>query len=91
MRVFVARSRPPYWPSFSPCGKGGPLLPVRRKAFDLTFVVPVTSAADSGGQLSLVEVPCAPGYKGVRHLHQNEDEGFWIIEGLLDSRSVEGT
>ena len=43
-----------------------------------------TTAADSGGHLSLVEVSCAPGYKGVRHLHQNEDEGFWIIEGLLD-------
>jgi N-acetylglutamate synthase-like GNAT family acetyltransferase len=42
MRVFVARSRPPYWPSFSPCGKGGPLLTVRREAFDLTSFVPVT-------------------------------------------------
>lgn len=42
------------------------------------------TAADSGGRLSLVEVTCAPGYKGVRHLHRKEDEGFWIIEGLLD-------
>lgn len=42
------------------------------------------TAADSDGRLSLVEVTCAPRYKGIRHLHQNEDEGFWVIEGILD-------
>jgi quercetin dioxygenase-like cupin family protein len=56
---------------------------VARWWFGMLAEIKATSA-DSGGQLTLVEVTCAPGYKGVRHLHQNEAEGFWIIEGLLD-------
>jgi quercetin dioxygenase-like cupin family protein len=40
--------------------------------------------ADTGGQFTLVEVTCPPGYQGVRHIHHNEDEGFWVLEGLLD-------
>lgn len=39
------------------------------------------TAADTGGQLSLVEVTCGPGYEGVRHVHHREDEAFWILEG----------
>ncbi|HEY8633524.1 MAG TPA: quercetin 2,3-dioxygenase [Candidatus Dormibacteraeota bacterium] len=42
------------------------------------------TAADTGGQLTLVEVTCPPGYQGVRHIHHNEDEGFWLLEGLMD-------
>ena len=42
------------------------------------------TAADTGGQLTLVEVTCPPGYQGVRHIHHKEDEGFWLLEGLMD-------
>lgn len=39
------------------------------------------TAADTGGQFTLVEITCGGGYEGVRHVHHREDEGFWILEG----------
>lgn len=39
------------------------------------------TAADTGGQLTLVEVTCPPSYQGARHVHHNEDEAFWVLEG----------
>jgi quercetin dioxygenase-like cupin family protein len=39
------------------------------------------TAADTGGQFSLVQVTCPPGYQAVRHVHHREDEGFWIVDG----------
>jgi quercetin dioxygenase-like cupin family protein len=42
------------------------------------------TSADTGGQFTVVEVTCAPGYQGVRHIHHNEDEGFWLLDGQLD-------
>jgi quercetin dioxygenase-like cupin family protein len=39
------------------------------------------TAADTGGQFSLVEVTCPPGYEGIRHVHHREDEAFWVLEG----------
>lgn len=39
------------------------------------------TAADTGGQFSLVEVKCGPGYQAVRHVHHREDEAFWVLEG----------
>src|SRR5260370_17497164 len=42
------------------------------------------TATDTGGQLSLVEVTCPPGYQGVRHVHHKEDEAFWLLEGTMD-------
>ncbi|MEA2643123.1 MAG: hypothetical protein QOG08_149 [Chloroflexota bacterium] len=42
------------------------------------------TSADTGGQFTVVEVTCAPGYQGVRHIHHNEDEGFWVLDGQLD-------
>ena len=42
------------------------------------------TVADTGGQFTLVEVTCPPGYQGVRHIHHNEDEGFWLLEGHMD-------
>jgi quercetin dioxygenase-like cupin family protein len=39
------------------------------------------TAAQTSGQFTLVEVSCAPGYQGVRHVHHREDEAFWILEG----------
>lgn len=42
------------------------------------------TAADTGGQFTLVEVTCPPGYQGVRHVHHKEDEGFWLLEGQMN-------
>lgn len=39
------------------------------------------TAATTGGQFTLLEITCGPGYEGIRHVHHNEDEAFWIIEG----------
>ncbi len=27
---------------------------------------------------------CPPSYQGVRHVHHNNDERFWLLEGLMD-------
>jgi mannose-6-phosphate isomerase-like protein (cupin superfamily) len=39
------------------------------------------TAADTGGRMSLLEITEAPGYEAPLHVHHNEDEGFWILEG----------
>ncbi len=39
------------------------------------------SAADTGGQSTIVEVTCAPGFEAPLHVHYREDEAFWILEG----------
>ena len=42
------------------------------------------TAADTGGQFTLVQVTCPAGYQGVRHVHHNEDEAFWLLHGDID-------
>ena len=42
------------------------------------------SSTDTGGQFTVVEVTCPPSYQGIRHIHHNEDEGFWLLDGRLD-------
>ncbi len=39
------------------------------------------TAADTGGQLAIIEVTEAPGAEAPLHVHHREDEGFWILEG----------
>jgi quercetin dioxygenase-like cupin family protein len=39
------------------------------------------TAADTGGQLTIVEVTESPGAEAPLHVHHREDEGFWILEG----------
>jgi quercetin dioxygenase-like cupin family protein len=39
------------------------------------------SAADTDGQLTIVEVTEPPGAEAPLHVHHREDEGFWILEG----------
>ena len=39
------------------------------------------TAADTGGQLAIVEMTEAPGREAPLHVHHREDEGFWILEG----------
>ena len=42
------------------------------------------TAADTGGQFTLVEVTAPPNAQGVRHVHHREDEAFWVLEGDMD-------
>lgn len=39
------------------------------------------TAATTNGQFTVIEVTNGPGYEAVRHVHHNEDEAFWILEG----------
>jgi len=38
-------------------------------------------AADTGGQLSIIEVTEPAGAEAPLHVHYKEDESFWILEG----------
>ncbi|MGH2617159.1 MAG: cupin domain-containing protein [Thermomicrobiales bacterium] len=40
-----------------------------------------TTAAGTGGLMSIVEVTNAAGDEAPWHVHHREDEGFWILEG----------
>jgi quercetin dioxygenase-like cupin family protein len=42
------------------------------------------TAVDTGGQFTLVDVTVAPNDPGVRHVHHNEDEAFWVLEGDMN-------
>ncbi|MDP9368203.1 MAG: quercetin 2,3-dioxygenase [Chloroflexota bacterium] len=48
--------------------------------FDSLAVIKAT-AADTGGQMTIIEVTEPPGVQGPLHVHHREDEGFWILEG----------
>ena len=39
------------------------------------------TAADTGGQMTIVEVTEPAGAEAPLHVHHKEDEGFWILEG----------
>jgi quercetin dioxygenase-like cupin family protein len=39
------------------------------------------TAADTGGQLTIVEVTEHPGAEAPLHVHHRDDEGFWVLEG----------
>jgi quercetin dioxygenase-like cupin family protein len=39
------------------------------------------TAADTGGQMTIVEVTEPPGAKAPLHVHRRDDEGFWVLEG----------
>jgi quercetin dioxygenase-like cupin family protein len=43
-------------------------------------VIKVT-AADTGGQMAIIEVTEPPGAEAPLHVHHREDEGFWLLEG----------
>jgi mannose-6-phosphate isomerase-like protein (cupin superfamily) len=46
-----------------------------------TLAVIKTTAAETGGQLTIVEVSSPPGFEAPLHVHHRDDEGFWILEG----------
>ena len=39
------------------------------------------TAADTGGQMAILEITNPPGFAGPLHVHYREDEGFWLLEG----------
>jgi quercetin dioxygenase-like cupin family protein len=39
------------------------------------------TAADTGGQMSIVEITEPPGSAAPLHVHHQEDEGFFVLEG----------
>jgi quercetin dioxygenase-like cupin family protein len=39
------------------------------------------TAADTGGQLSIIEITEPPGMESPLHVHHREDEAFWILQG----------
>jgi mannose-6-phosphate isomerase-like protein (cupin superfamily) len=39
------------------------------------------TAADTGGQMTILEIAEPPNNEAPLHVHHNEDEGFWILEG----------
>jgi len=39
------------------------------------------TAADTGGQLTIVEVTEPPGAMAPLHVHYREDESFWLLDG----------
>jgi quercetin dioxygenase-like cupin family protein len=39
------------------------------------------TAADTGGQMTIIEVTEPPGSEAPLHVHHREDEGFWVLEG----------
>ena len=41
------------------------------------------SAADTGGQYTLVEITAPAGLEAPLHVHYTEDEGFYVLEGSV--------
>jgi quercetin dioxygenase-like cupin family protein len=39
------------------------------------------TGADTGGRIAIIEITEPPGAEAPRHVHHNEDEGFWVLEG----------
>ena len=46
-----------------------------------TLAVIKTTAAETGGQLTIIDVTNPPGLEAPLHVHHRDDEGFWILEG----------
>jgi mannose-6-phosphate isomerase-like protein (cupin superfamily) len=44
------------------------------------------SAADTGGQYTLLEITAPAGLETPLHVHYNEDEGFYVLEGTVTVR-----
>ena len=42
-----------------------------------------TTAAETDGQLTIVDVTNPPGLEAPLHVHYRDDEGFWILEGSV--------
>jgi quercetin dioxygenase-like cupin family protein len=50
--------------------------------FESLAVIRATSA-DTGGQMTIVEVTEPPRAQAPLHVHHNEDEAFWVLDGAV--------
>jgi quercetin dioxygenase-like cupin family protein len=48
------------------------------------------TGADTAGQMAIIEITEPPGAVAPRHVHHNEDEAFWVLDGAV-SFDVGGT
>lgn len=46
-----------------------------------TLAVIKTTAAETGGQLTIIDITNPPRFEAPLHVHHRDDEGFWILEG----------
>lgn len=46
-----------------------------------TLAVIKATAADTGGQMSIIEITDRPNSEAPLHVHHREDEGFYLLEG----------
>jgi len=71
-----------------------PVVSHRRLSNTVTFgnvsMTLLLTAAETGGSLSLMESLMCPGTEPRYHVHENEDEIFYVLEGHL-SVMVDGT
>jgi mannose-6-phosphate isomerase-like protein (cupin superfamily) len=49
------------------------------------------SAADTGGQYTLLEITAPAGLQTPLHVHYGEDEGFYVLEGSVTIRVGDAT
>lgn len=42
------------------------------------------TGADTGGEMAMIEITEPPGAVAPRHVHDNEDEAFWILDGTAE-------
>jgi quercetin dioxygenase-like cupin family protein len=56
-----------------------------------TLAVIKTTAAETGGQLTIIDVTNPPGFEAPLHVHHRDDEGFWILEGSVTLKVGETT
>jgi quercetin dioxygenase-like cupin family protein len=49
------------------------------------------TAAETGGQLAIVEITEPPGAEAPLHVHHREDEGFWVLAGDVHFEVGEAT
>ncbi|HYI20415.1 MAG TPA: cupin domain-containing protein [Solirubrobacteraceae bacterium] len=47
------------------------------------LATPRATAAETGGQYSVMEILAPPGLGTPLHVHYNEDEGFYVLEGSV--------
>ncbi len=59
--------------------------------YDAGTVKYLASSEDTNGAWSLVEVKEMPGYKTNLHRHNNTDEAFYVLEGVLTAKIADKT
>jgi quercetin dioxygenase-like cupin family protein len=56
-------------------------------AFGNAMVSVLLDGEDTGGNFSMMEVVAKPGTEPPYHVHENEDEAFYLLEGRVSCRT----